>query len=62
MLSTFPSARLTVAFSNFGKAGGPFNFKAMNMEELDAKAKNLEKSKESKKKKLNPKVMIMIDQ
>jgi hypothetical protein len=47
--------------SNFGKAGTPYDFAAMDINRLKAKAAELEEAQKGMKKKINPKVINMLD-
>jgi len=47
--------------SQFGKAGSPYDFEALDVGQLKEKAKELEESQKGMKKKVNPKVINMID-
>lgn len=42
--------------------GGQYDFRANNMNQLRSKADELEKLRDAKKKKINPKVMNMIEE
>jgi hypothetical protein len=46
---------------NFGKAGTPYDFAALDITGLKAKAAELEEAQKGMKKKINPKVINMID-
>jgi structural maintenance of chromosome 2 len=46
---------------NFGRSGTPYDFKGQNMAECKASLKNLTERFQGMKKKINPKVMNMID-
>lgn len=48
-------------FSQFGKEGTPYHFAGQDIGRLREKAKELEESQKGMKKKVNPKVMNMID-
>ena len=47
--------------SNFGRAGTPYDFQSQNMAECKSQLKNLSERFQGMKKKINPKVMNMID-
>ena len=49
------------SFRQFGKAGSAFDFKANDMGRLKDKARELEDQQKGMKKKINPKVINMID-
>ena len=46
---------------NFGKPGSTFDFSANDMGQLREKARELEEQQKGMKKKINPKVLNMID-
>jgi len=46
---------------SFGKPGGQFDFDAVNIPQAKEKARELEETQKGMKKKINPKVMNMID-
>lgn len=47
----------------FGQAGTPYDFESIgDMNQLREQAQNLEAQKDAKKKKVNPKVMNMIEE
>lgn len=48
-----------VRLSKFGQPG-VYDFKSMNMKQLQARATELEKTRDKKQKKINPKVMNTI--
>lgn len=50
-----------VVHSQFGKPGTQYDFTSIDYQSLQMKAVELEKSQEGMKKKINPKVMNMID-
>lgn len=45
----------------FGKTGSPYDFAANDMTRLKEKARELEEQQKGMKKKVNPKVLNMID-
>jgi hypothetical protein len=60
------SSRISVSltgwtFSLFGRKGSPYDFAAMDIGQLKEKAKELEDTQKGMKKKVNPKVINMID-
>lgn len=55
------SMYLISAYRSFGKPGSPYDFKEANVVALSEKANELEARQRSMKKKVNPKVMNMIE-
>jgi structural maintenance of chromosome 2 len=53
---------LILACSLFGQEGTQYYFEAMDMNDLRNGAEELEKSQRAKKKKVNPKVMNMLEE
>ena len=49
------------SFSLFGRKGSPYDFAAMDIGRLKEKARELEDTQKGMKKKVNPKVINMID-
>ena len=49
------------SFSLFGRKGSPYDFAAMDIGQLKEKARELEDTQKGMKKKVNPKVINMID-
>jgi hypothetical protein len=49
-------------FSTFGQANTQYDFSAGNIDQLRAKAQELEKAQAASKKNLNPKAIAMIEQ
>jgi hypothetical protein len=50
-----------ILHSNFGKPGTPYDFAATDIGRLKAKAAELEEAQKGMKKKINPKVINMLD-
>ena len=55
------AAELTFPRRTFGKEGSPYNFAGAPMGEMKKKCQQLEEDQQSMRKKVNPKVLSMID-
>ena len=59
--SFWKNERMNAFRRNFGKTGSPYDFAAVDIGKLREKARELEEAQKGMKKKVNPKVLNMID-
>jgi hypothetical protein len=59
--SFWKDERMNAFRRNFGKPGSPYDFAAVDIGKLREKARELEEAQKGMKKKVNPKVLNMID-
>lgn len=60
-MSHQPHSRISNVYRSFGKPGSPYDFDSVDIETLSGKANELEARQRGMKKKVNHKVMNMIE-